>query len=112
MQAIRVTKTLDSETLFLPQLRPFLGQEVDIIVLQSARLEVVSSDCGPMPLSQELESQNGTPAGRRVTSGTGNWAALEDAANNLSDYDFAAWRELRNKSFIPVGEISSKSFTR
>ena len=33
MQAIRVTKTLDSETLYLPQLRPFMGQEVEIIVL-------------------------------------------------------------------------------
>ncbi len=33
MQAIRVTTTLDSETLYLPQLRPFLGQEVEIIIL-------------------------------------------------------------------------------
>ena len=33
MQAIRVTKTLDSETLHLPQLRQFMGQEVEIIVL-------------------------------------------------------------------------------
>ena len=33
MQAIRVTRTLDSETIYLPQLRPLLGQQVEIIVL-------------------------------------------------------------------------------
>lgn len=43
MQAIRVTKTLDSETLYLPQLRPFMGQEVEIIVLPTeARAAKVS----------------------------------------------------------------------
>ena len=43
MQAIRVTKTLDSETLYLPQLRPFMGQEVEIIVLPTeARVEMLS----------------------------------------------------------------------
>ena len=44
MQAIRVTKTLDSETLYLPQLRPFMGQEVEIIVLPTAtRAEMPSA---------------------------------------------------------------------
>jgi hypothetical protein len=33
MQAIRITRTLDSEILYLPQLRPLMGQEVEIIVL-------------------------------------------------------------------------------
>ena len=33
MQAIRVTRTLDSETISLPQLRPWVGQQVEIIVL-------------------------------------------------------------------------------
>ena len=45
MQAIRVTKTLDSETLYLSQLRPFMGQEVEIIVLPTeARAERHSAD--------------------------------------------------------------------
>ncbi len=35
MQAIRVTRTLDSETLYLPQLRPLVGQQVEIIVLSA-----------------------------------------------------------------------------
>ena len=33
MQAIRITRTLDSETLHLPQLRSLVGQQVEIIVL-------------------------------------------------------------------------------
>ncbi len=32
MQAIRVTRTLDSDTIYLPQVRPLLGQQVEIIV--------------------------------------------------------------------------------
>ena len=35
MQAIRVTRTLDSETIYLPQLRPLVGQQVEIIVLSA-----------------------------------------------------------------------------
>jgi hypothetical protein len=37
MQAIRVTRTLDSETIYLPQLRPLLGQQVEIIVLSAEK---------------------------------------------------------------------------
>ena len=33
MQAIRVTQTLASETLHLPELRPLIGKQVEIIVL-------------------------------------------------------------------------------
>lgn len=53
MQAIRVTKTLDSETLYLPQLRPFMGQEVEIIVLPTeARAAKVSAhDTAKNPLA-------------------------------------------------------------
>ena len=42
MQAIRVTRTLDSETIYLPQLRPLVGQQVEIIVL-SADVSVPTS---------------------------------------------------------------------
>ena len=35
MQAIHITKTLDSETLSLPELRPFVGRQVEIIVWES-----------------------------------------------------------------------------
>ena len=32
MSAIRIRRTIDSETLHLPELRPFIGQTVDITV--------------------------------------------------------------------------------
>jgi hypothetical protein len=32
MAAIRIRKTIDSDTLHLPELRPFIGQTVDITV--------------------------------------------------------------------------------
>ena len=35
MQAIHVTTTLDSETLSLPELRPFVGRQVEIFVWES-----------------------------------------------------------------------------
>ena len=42
MQAIRVTQKLDSETLYLPQLRPLVGKDVEIIVLAVEGLTTVA----------------------------------------------------------------------
>jgi hypothetical protein len=36
MQAIRITQKLSSDTLHLPELRAWIGQDVEIIVLASA----------------------------------------------------------------------------
>lgn len=69
MSAIRIFRKLDSETLHLPELKPLLGKTVEIIVQEQTR-----SDIRP---------------------GTGDWAALEDAASDLEGYDFDAWREQR-----------------
>jgi hypothetical protein len=65
---IRIQRTLDSETLHLPELRPLLGKAVETIVREQ-------------------------PA---IRPGTGDWAALEEAAANLEGYDFDAWREQRD----------------
>ena len=35
MQAITLTKKLESETLYLPELRPFVGREVEITVREA-----------------------------------------------------------------------------
>jgi hypothetical protein len=35
MQAVKITRRLDSETLYLPELRPLLGKQVEIIVLEA-----------------------------------------------------------------------------
>ena len=52
MQAIRVTQTLDIETLYLPQLRPLMGQRVEIIVLSSDPDD--SESVEPDPPSESL----------------------------------------------------------
>jgi hypothetical protein len=65
MNAIRVRKRLDSETLHLPELRTFLGQTVEIIVLAD---EAVAA----------------------VRPGAGDWATALKAVEELEDYDFEA----------------------
>lgn len=68
MNAIRFRRTIDSETLHLPELRPLLGRTVEIIV---------------------LEEQGGAD----VRPGTGAWDAAERAVHALKNYDYEALRE-------------------
>jgi hypothetical protein len=70
MNAIRIRKKLDSETLNLPELRSFIGQTVEIIVLGE-------------------ESAPGHPPG------TGDWDAALKAVEELEDYDFDAVQRQR-----------------
>ena len=63
MKAIRIHKTLDSETLYLPELRPLIGRSVEIIVLED----------------------NLTAPG-----GTGDWEAAARAVVELKGYDYDA----------------------
>jgi hypothetical protein len=65
MQVIRIRKKLDSETLNLPELRSLMGQTVEIIVLP----EQAVPDIRP---------------------GTGDWAAFDRLAREITDYDFDA----------------------
>lgn len=67
MNAIRIFRKLDSETLQLPELKPLIGKNVEIIVLE-------------------------TP---NVMPGTGDWDAALKAVEELEDYDFDAYRRLR-----------------
>ena len=73
MNAIRIRTTLESDTLYLPELKPLIGRAVEIIVIEDA------------------------PAAPQVRPGTGDWEAAARAAQALRDsgYDFDAWRELR-----------------
>jgi hypothetical protein len=68
MNAIRIRKKLDSDTLHLPELRPLLGRTVEIIVLEE-----------------------GSPSD--IRPGTGDWAAFDRLAREITDYDFDAQRE-------------------
>ena len=47
MQAIRVRQRLNSETLTLPQLRPFVGREVEIVVSDMSPTSEVTSESSP-----------------------------------------------------------------
>jgi hypothetical protein len=70
VNAIRIRKKLESDTLHLPELHPFLGQTVEIIVLED-------------------------DATLAIRPGTGDWDAAARAVQNLAGYDFDAWREQR-----------------
>lgn len=63
MNAIRIRRTLDSETLHLPELKPLLGRTVEIIILEEE------------------------PTARR---GTGDWDAAARAVAELKAYDYDA----------------------
>ena len=65
MNAIRIRKKLDSEMVHLPELRPLLGQTVEIIVL-------------------------GEEPDPRIRPGTGDWSAFDRLAREITDYDFDA----------------------
>jgi hypothetical protein len=68
MNAIRIRKTIDSETLHLPELKPLLGRTVEIIVLEEENRSV-------------------------IRPGTGDWDAAERAVGELEDYDYEALRD-------------------
>jgi hypothetical protein len=67
MNAIRIRKTIDSPTLTLPELQPYLGKTVEIII---------------------LEEDN-------VCPGSGDWDAAMKAVADLEDYDFDAVKRQR-----------------
>ena len=69
MTAIRIETQIDSETLYLPQLKPLVGKRVEILVQEKATPEL-------------------RPA-------VGDWAAAETAVLALEDYDADAYREAR-----------------
>jgi hypothetical protein len=69
MNAIRIHRKLESETLHLPEVRSLIGKNVEIIVFEES-----------------------TPT---ATPGTGDWDAAMKAVQELEDYDFDAYRKPR-----------------
>ena len=69
MNAVRICRKLESDTLHLPELKPLIGKNVEIIVLEEP-----------------------TPA---FIPGTGDWDATMQAVEELEDYDFDAFRKQR-----------------
>jgi hypothetical protein len=70
MNAFRIRRRLDSDTLHLPELKPLIGKAVEIIVLEE-----------PMSIS---------------TPGTGDWDTAMKAVAELENYDFDAFRTQRD----------------
>src|SRR5262245_57599785 len=119
MNAIRIRKTLDSDTLHLPELKPLIGRTVDIIVQEPATpatAEEFYTEAGHIPETEgEWSDQQARfrawRAGPRFEpfwgvldrllardfDSTRRWAAAARAAQDLRDtgYDFDAWREQR-----------------
>jgi hypothetical protein len=69
MNAIRIRKTIDSDTLHLPELKDMIGRTVEIIVLEEPVTAI-----GPLGF----------------VPGNGDWDALLVAAQQLQDYDYQA----------------------
>ena len=69
MNAIRIRKTIDSDTLHLPELGPFIGHTVEIVIEDQPA-------AAPLPPG--------------VVAGTGDWDALLNATQHLTDYDYDA----------------------
>jgi hypothetical protein len=66
MSPIRIRKQIDSDTLTLPELRPFIGHTVEIVI---EKAEAVPS---------------------QVIPGSPEWEAIMAAAQTLEDYDYQA----------------------
>jgi hypothetical protein len=78
MTPIRIETTIESDTLYLPQLQPLMGKSVEIIVRENT-----------VPI---------------MTPATSDWAEVEAIVRNgLDDYDFDAYREARNLEILRRG---------
>jgi hypothetical protein len=69
MNAVRIRRKLESETLHLPELKPLLGKNVEIIILDES-----------MPA---------------ILPGNGDWDSAMAAVAELEDYDFDRFRAQR-----------------
>ena len=69
MNAVRFRRKLESETLHLPELKPLIGKNVEIIVLEEGASTILP--------------------------GAGDWDAALKAVAELEDYDFEAFRKQR-----------------
>jgi hypothetical protein len=74
MNAVRIRRQLDSDTLHLPELRPLIGKRVEIIVLEEQLPEIIP--------------------------GTGDWEAARKAVEDLENYDFEAYKKQREYDLL------------
>ena len=95
MNAIRIRRTIDSETLTVPELRGLIGREVEIIVLEEApRFVTLETEATFLALAPPPP----TPAEREA-----NLAALREMAK--TDPTMAAWLDLIDSDGIDVDAV-------
>ena len=70
MSTIRIETMVDEDTLYLPQLLPFVGKPVEILVREKTMPEVLP--------------------------GTSDWTQVEAALNSLEGYDADAYLDVRS----------------
>ena len=70
MSPIRIETMVDGDTLYLPQLLPFMGKPVEILVRERV-----------VPL---------------ISPSTSGWSEVEAAVMSLEGYDSDAWHQLRS----------------
>src|SRR4051812_26341587 len=111
MAAIRIRKTIDSDTLTLPELRPLIGRTVDITI--AAAPDPAAREAFDRLLPQVPESEEAWAARRDGLRGwradprfEAYWPAIDHMltvdfptfrrmAGPGADYDSDAWREQR-----------------
>ncbi len=120
MSTLRIRKTIDSETLHLPELKPLIGRTVEITISEDpdpATRDEFYEKAGHIPDSEaEWAEQQATfrtwgvdlrferfwPIIERLLAidfaATRRWATAARAAQELGEtgYDFDAWREQRD----------------
>jgi hypothetical protein len=78
MSSIHIETILNSDTLYLPQLKPMLGMNVEIVVREK---------CSPV-----------------ITPPTSDWSAVEAAIRGLENYDAEAYRKARDHETARASE--------
>ena len=126
MEPIRIRTKIESETLHLPQLKPLIGQTVEITIGEAPAptvAEAFYATAGRIPETEaEWESRQETLRAWRADSrfepywpvidhmlavdfaSARRWAAAEEAVRGLTDYDLDAWREQREFDRLHAGD--------
>jgi hypothetical protein len=78
MTAIRIKIRVDSETLHLPELRPMIGREVEIIVLDECAQPQALAPASSKPIWEEFEE---------ITSGLSEEALRQAPTDGAEQHD-------------------------
>ena len=73
MRTIRLTRHIDSETLHLPELRPLLGRDVEIIVIENGKAAAEEDQFWHNVSLDELAAAQGINAPQPLDRLRGGW---------------------------------------